>query len=508
MLKKAGRDGQGGKRTYLLRRRQGRRHEGDEEPARRQGREPRRDGEHRPAGSSRVHDHHRGLHRVLRRRQEAARRRWTPRSAPRSRKMEKVVGAKFGDPKNPLLVSVRSGARASMPGMMDTILNLGLNDKTAAGLAAKSGNERFVFDSYRRFVAMYGDVVLGMKPENKEDHDPFDVILAAKKQACGVKLDSELPADALKELVAEFKAEIKSKVGRDFPDRSVRAARGRDQGRVPVVAERPREPVPPPQQHPGGVGHGRQRPGDGVRQQGRRLGDGRLLHARSGQRRERVLRRVPGERAGRGRRRRHPHAGEDRGARQRAAQGLQAAARHPQEAREALQGDAGHRVHDRERHAVHAPVPQRQAHRLRRRAHRRRDGGREADLEGRGAAPGGAGSAEPAAPAGVPAGGEEGGDRRGAPARQGPARRSGRRDRQGRVLRRRGGGAGRQGRDQPDPVPPRDQPGGHPGHERVARLHDRVRRHDQPRGAGRAADGQGLHRRLRRAVVRLPRARR
>ena len=133
-------------------------------------------------------------------------------------RMEKVVGAKFGDPKNPLLVSVRSGARASMPGMMDTILNLGLNDKTAAGLAAKSGNERFVFDSYRRFVAMYGDVVLGLKPEKKEDHDPFDEILAAKKKARGVKLDSDLPADALKELVAEFKAEIKKRVGLDFPD--------------------------------------------------------------------------------------------------------------------------------------------------------------------------------------------------------------------------------------------------------------------------------------------------
>jgi pyruvate,orthophosphate dikinase len=133
-------------------------------------------------------------------------------------RMEKVVGAKFGDAKNPLLVSVRSGARASMPGMMDTILNLGLNDKTAAGLAAKSGNERFVFDSYRRFVAMYGDVVLGLKPEKKEDHDPFDEILAAKKKARGVKLDSELPADALKELVAEFKAEIKTRVGVSFPD--------------------------------------------------------------------------------------------------------------------------------------------------------------------------------------------------------------------------------------------------------------------------------------------------
>ena len=196
-------------------------------------------------------------------------------------RMEKLVGAKFGDAKNPLLVSVRSGARASMPGMMDTILNLGLNDKTAAGLAAKSGNERFAYDSYRRFIAMYGDVVLGLKPEKKEDHDPFDEILAAKKKARGVKLDSELPADALKELVAEFKAEIKNRARRRLPGGSVRAARGRHQGGLPVVAERPRQPLPPPQQHPGGVGHGRQRPGDGVRQQGRRLGDRRLLHARS-----------------------------------------------------------------------------------------------------------------------------------------------------------------------------------------------------------------------------------
>src|ERR1700742_2584050 len=133
-------------------------------------------------------------------------------------KVEKLIGKKFGDVANPLLVSVRSGARASMPGMMDTILNLGLNDKTAAGLAAKSGNERFAYDSYRRFIAMYGDVVLGLKPEKKEDHDPFDEILAKQKKALGVKLDSDLPAEALKELVAEFKAEIKNRLGIDFPE--------------------------------------------------------------------------------------------------------------------------------------------------------------------------------------------------------------------------------------------------------------------------------------------------
>src|SRR5213076_2237623 len=118
------------------------------------------------------------------------------------KKLEIAMGSGFGAPANPLLVSVRSGARASMPGMMDTVLNLGLNDRTAAGLAAKSGNERFAYDSYRRFIAMYGDVVLGMKPENKEDHDPFDELLDRKKQQQGVKLDSDLSASALKELVA------------------------------------------------------------------------------------------------------------------------------------------------------------------------------------------------------------------------------------------------------------------------------------------------------------------
>ncbi len=132
--------------------------------------------------------------------------------------IEKLTGAKFGDSQNPLLVSVRSGARASMPGMMDTILNLGLNDTTVKGLIARSGDERFAYDSYRRFVAMYGDVVLDLKPQTKEDHDPFEVLLEAKKHKAGVKYDSELNAAQLKELVAEFKAIIKERKGIAFPD--------------------------------------------------------------------------------------------------------------------------------------------------------------------------------------------------------------------------------------------------------------------------------------------------
>lgn len=133
-------------------------------------------------------------------------------------KMEKELGAKFGDPSNPLLVSVRSGARASMPGMMDTVLNLGLNDTTIQGLIQKSGNERFAYDSYRRFVAMYGDVVLGLKPQSKDDIDPFEEILEAKKRARGIKLDTEFSVEDLKELVAEFKAAIKNKLNIDFPE--------------------------------------------------------------------------------------------------------------------------------------------------------------------------------------------------------------------------------------------------------------------------------------------------
>ena len=134
------------------------------------------------------------------------------------RKIERDMKAKFGDPKNPLLVSVRSGARASMPGMMDTILNLGLNDTTVQGLIERSGSERFAYDSYRRFVQMYGDVVLDLKPKTKDDIDPFEEILEAKKEARGVTLDIELTADDLKELVAEFKDAIKRETGKKFPD--------------------------------------------------------------------------------------------------------------------------------------------------------------------------------------------------------------------------------------------------------------------------------------------------
>src|SRR5574344_2318790 len=131
--------------------------------------------------------------------------------------IETLMNSKFGDSANPLLVSVRSGARASMPGMMDTILNLGLNDEVVEGLSRKTANPRFAWDSYRRFVQMYGDVVLGMKPTNKEDIDPFEAIIESVKEGKGVKLDNELDVEDLKELVKRFKSAVKEQTGQDFP---------------------------------------------------------------------------------------------------------------------------------------------------------------------------------------------------------------------------------------------------------------------------------------------------
>ena len=131
--------------------------------------------------------------------------------------IEALTGTKFGDKDNPCLVSVRSGARVSMPGMMDTVLNLGLNDDAVEGIAKKSGNERFAWDSYRRFVQMYGDVVLGMKPQSKDDIDPFEEIMEEMKVSKGIELDNEFTTDDLKELVKRFKKAVKDVTGKDFP---------------------------------------------------------------------------------------------------------------------------------------------------------------------------------------------------------------------------------------------------------------------------------------------------
>jgi pyruvate, orthophosphate dikinase len=133
------------------------------------------------------------------------------------KRIEKIMGRRFGDAANPLLLSVRSGARVSMPGMMDTVLNLGLNDETVQGVIKQSGNPRFAYDCYRRFVQMYGDVVLGLKPESKTERDPFEKIIEDKKAARGIELDTEFTADDLRDLVAEFKALIQDKLRLTFP---------------------------------------------------------------------------------------------------------------------------------------------------------------------------------------------------------------------------------------------------------------------------------------------------
>ncbi|QDT56676.1 Pyruvate, phosphate dikinase [Caulifigura coniformis] len=133
------------------------------------------------------------------------------------KKIEKAMGAELGSKTNPLLVSCRSGARESMPGMMDTVLNIGLNDETVLALAKQSGNERFAWDSYRRFVQMYGDVVLDLKPRSKTERDPFEHALEHKKEKAGVQEDNQLSVAQLKELVQEFKDLIKDRTGKSFP---------------------------------------------------------------------------------------------------------------------------------------------------------------------------------------------------------------------------------------------------------------------------------------------------
>ena len=132
-------------------------------------------------------------------------------------KVERSAGKKLGDRSNPLLVSVRSGARDSMPGMMDTILNLGMNDEVVEIVAEKSGNPRFAWDSYRRFLQMYGDVVMGVQKRENEDHDPFEVIIESVKREAGVEKDLELTSEHFKILVEKFKQLIKERTGKNFP---------------------------------------------------------------------------------------------------------------------------------------------------------------------------------------------------------------------------------------------------------------------------------------------------
>ena len=182
--------------------------------------------------------------------------------------LEKQTGKKFGDLKNPLLVSVRSGARDSMPGMMDTILNLGLNDQTVEALATKTGNPRFAWDCYRRFVQMYGDVVLGVQKRPDEDHEPFETVIHELKHERYHQdiEDTKLTVDDLQGAGRALQGAGQGARRQAVPGLAVGSAARRRRRGVRLVDERPRDRLSPQVQHPDRVGHRGQRPGDGLRQ--------------------------------------------------------------------------------------------------------------------------------------------------------------------------------------------------------------------------------------------------
>jgi pyruvate,orthophosphate dikinase len=199
--------------------------------------------------------------------------------------LEKQMGKRFNDPADPLLLSVRSGARASMPGMMDTILNLGLNDEAVKGLALKSGNERFAWDSYRRFVQMYGDVVMGLKPESKQEEDPFEVIIHQIKKERGVELDTDLGTNDLVEMVRRFKALIRERLGLEFPTDPWEQLWGSVMAVFKSWTNDRAEVYRSLHGIPRKLGYRRQRSGNGVWQYGRQQRYRRSLHPRCRHRR-------------------------------------------------------------------------------------------------------------------------------------------------------------------------------------------------------------------------------
>ena len=212
--RKAARPGGAGQRQMGLRALAAARAEGKAryaQSAGRQGRRPRRNGQSRPAGAARLHHHHRGLHLLLRQQAAVPERASNAQVEKALAQVGRITGKIFGDKSNPLLVSVRSGARASMPGMMDTVLNLGLNDETVEALAKKSGDRRFAYDSYRRFITMYSDVVLGV------GHEHFEELLDRHKERQGYSLDTDLTADDWAELVERYKKRVQEERGEPFP---------------------------------------------------------------------------------------------------------------------------------------------------------------------------------------------------------------------------------------------------------------------------------------------------
>ncbi len=263
-------------------------------------------------------------------------------------RLEKLTGKKLGDASDPLLVSVRSGSAKSMPGMMETILNLGLNEKSVEGLAEATDNERFAYDAYRRFVQMYSTVVIGLPKEDLENR------LRNMKKDLRVTDDTQVTADGWRQLVGEYKAYFKEKTGKDFPEDpeeqlwgAIGAVFESWMGEKAVTYRRVEKIT-------GSARHGGERGADGIREYGRGVRNGRVLHARSFHWREEFLWRFPAQRAGRGRGRGNSHAAAPERTEESHAEGLQAARTRARKTRKALSRHAGHGIHGRERHALHA----------------------------------------------------------------------------------------------------------------------------------------------------------
>ena len=317
---------------------------------------PRRDDEGRPADAARLHDHDRSLQRLLRGRREAARTGSGTTSSRRCARSSERSGKGFGDPANPLLVSVRSGAKFSMPGMMDTVLNLGLNEETLHGLIALTGNERFGWDAYRRFIAMFGRIVMGVEAKR------FDEPLEAKKEARGAAADTDLdrrrPARARR---ASTRAIVRADTGRDFPtdpyeqlDLAIKAVfaswfgkRARDYRESQKIAHDLGTAVNVVTMVFGNMGDD--------------SGTGVAFTRDPNTGEHDALRRVPDERPGRGRRRRRPDRPEDRPDGNRDAGGLRRVQADRPAARAPLPRRPGPRVHDRARQALHAPDARRRS---------------------------------------------------------------------------------------------------------------------------------------------------
>ncbi len=232
--------------------------------------------------------------------QAVARRPRSPRSSRPGRRLEKEMGKHLGDPVDPLLVSVRSGAKFSMPGMMDTVLNLGLNDESVKGLAKQTDDERFAYDSYRRFVSMYGRIVLGIAGE------PFDTLLDEAKERPGAATDADVPVEPAPQPGRRLQADHQRPHRAPLPPGPRRPAARRHRSGVRLLERTARHRLSRPRGDRPRSRHRRQRPGHGVRQPRRTIGNRRRIHPRPGHGRQGGVRRLPRQRPGRGRRGRHP----------------------------------------------------------------------------------------------------------------------------------------------------------------------------------------------------------